>query len=89
MRRPHERFPDWIAGLARRHPRLPGPRQLRGPSHRLMRELADSPRWRGRLAGTLRHDDAVLGPEDYLAHLRPGAPPVWEPLIRCCRVRTP
>ncbi|CAL9298372.1 trans-aconitate 2-methyltransferase [Streptomyces sp. SudanB91_2054] len=76
-----ERFPDWIADLA------PGgtlafqvPGNFAAPSHRLMRELADSPRWRGRLAGTLRHDDAVLGPEDYLAHLSAAgcAADVWE-----------
>ncbi|MEU3732647.1 trans-aconitate 2-methyltransferase [Streptomyces sp. NPDC033538] len=65
-----ERFPDWIAGLA------PGgtlalqvPGNFDAPSHRLLRELAHSRRWRDRLAGTLRHDDAVLTPEAYLAHL--------------------
>ncbi|MFH9730594.1 trans-aconitate 2-methyltransferase [Streptomyces sp. NPDC017260] len=65
-----ERFSDWIAGLA------PGgtlalqvPGNFDAPSHRLMRELAHSRRWRDRLAGTLRHDDAVLTPEAYLARL--------------------
>lgn len=65
-----ERFADWITGLA------PGgtlafqvPGNFAAPSHRLMRELAGSPRWRDRLAGTLRHDDAVLTPEAYLARL--------------------
>ncbi|MET7691909.1 trans-aconitate 2-methyltransferase [Streptomyces sp. NPDC005483] len=61
-----ERFADWIAGLA------PGgtlafqvPGNFDSPSHRLMRELAGSMG----LAQTLRHDDAVLGPEAYLAKL--------------------
>jgi trans-aconitate 2-methyltransferase len=35
------------------------------PSHRLMRELAGSDRWRDRLAGVLRHD-AVSEPAEYL-----------------------
>ncbi|MFI8189842.1 trans-aconitate 2-methyltransferase [Streptomyces sp. NPDC085946] len=75
------RFPDWIAALA------PGgtlafqvPGNFDAPSHRLMRDLAGSPRWRGRLAGTLRHDDAVLTPEAYLEHLTAlgCAADVWE-----------
>ena len=36
------------------------------PSHRLMRELAGSERWRDRLAGVLRHADAVAEPAEYL-----------------------
>ncbi|MFC9160539.1 trans-aconitate 2-methyltransferase [Streptomyces fungicidicus] len=65
-----ERFADWIAGLA------PGgtfafqvPGNFDAPSHTLMRDIADSPRWRDRLDGVLRHDDAVLRPEAYLEHL--------------------
>ncbi|WP_055490289.1 trans-aconitate 2-methyltransferase [Streptomyces sp. TP-A0356] len=65
-----DRFPDWIADLA------PGgtlafqvPGNFGSPSHRLMRELAHSARWKDRLAGTLRHDDAVLTPEAYLERL--------------------
>ncbi|GAB2763603.1 trans-aconitate 2-methyltransferase [Streptomyces bullii] len=65
-----DRFPDWIAGLA------PGgtfafqvPGNFDAPSHRLMRELADAPHWRDRLAGTLRHSGAVHSPETYLEHL--------------------
>ncbi|MDT0609991.1 trans-aconitate 2-methyltransferase [Streptomyces lancefieldiae] len=65
-----DRFADWIAHLT------PGgtlafqvPGNFDAPSHRLMRDLAHSPRRRDRLAGTLRHDDAVLTPEAYLAHL--------------------
>jgi trans-aconitate 2-methyltransferase len=61
-----ERFADWIAGLA------PGgtfafqvPGNFDSPSHRLMRELAGSMG----LAETLRHADAVLAPQAYLAAL--------------------
>ena len=35
-------------------------------SHVLMREVAESPVWRDRLDGVLRHDDAVGEPADYL-----------------------
>jgi trans-aconitate 2-methyltransferase len=62
-----DRFPDWIAGLA------PGgtfafqvPGNFDAPSHRLMRELAHSGRWKDRLSGTLRHADAVRTPAAYL-----------------------
>ena len=65
-----ERFADWIAALR------PGgtfafqvPGNFDAPSHRLMRDLAGSPRWEDRLAGTLRHDDAVLTPGAYLERL--------------------
>ena len=65
-----DRFPDWVAALK------PGgtfafqvPGNFDSPSHRLMREIAHSARWKDRLAGTLRHDDAVLAPEAYLEHL--------------------
>ncbi|MEU6810866.1 trans-aconitate 2-methyltransferase [Streptomyces sp. NPDC046831] len=64
------RFADWIAALR------PGgtlafqvPGNFSAPSHRLMRDLAHSARWRGRLAGVLRHDDAVLTPAAYLERL--------------------
>ncbi|MER5528918.1 trans-aconitate 2-methyltransferase [Streptomyces sp. NPDC002677] len=76
-----ERFAGWIAALA------PGgtfafqvPGNFTAPSHRLMRTLAESPRWRGRLAEVLRHDDAVLTPEDYLERLTGlgCAADVWE-----------
>lgn len=63
-------FPAWLSGLA------PGgtfafqvPGNFGAPSHALMRELADSERWRDRLGGLLRHTDAVLEPADYLARL--------------------
>ncbi|MFI6350587.1 trans-aconitate 2-methyltransferase [Streptomyces sp. NPDC050560] len=67
----HEkRLGDWIAGLT------PGgtlafqvPGNFGAPSHTLMRDLAESPAWRGRLAGVLRHAGAVLEPEGYLEHL--------------------
>jgi len=42
------------------------PANFGSPSHRLMRELADSARWRNRLAGVLRHTDAVAEPAEYL-----------------------
>ena len=42
------------------------PANFASPSHLLMRELADSAQWRGRLDGVLRHDDAVAEPADYL-----------------------
>jgi trans-aconitate 2-methyltransferase len=42
------------------------PANFDAPSHRLMRALADSPAWRGRLAGVLRHADAVASPAQYL-----------------------
>ncbi|GGS82659.1 trans-aconitate 2-methyltransferase [Streptomyces griseoviridis] len=45
------------------------PGNFDAPSHRLMRELAGSPRWRHRLAGVLRHTDAVRTPGEYLARL--------------------
>lgn len=76
-----DRFPDWIDRLA------PGgtlalqvPGNFDAPSHRLMRELADSRRWRHRLDGVLRHDDAVLTPQGYLAHLTAAGctADVWE-----------
>jgi len=42
------------------------PGNFNAPSHTLMRGLAESPAWSGRLAGVLRHDDVVGGPDDYL-----------------------
>ncbi|MFB6676494.1 trans-aconitate 2-methyltransferase [Streptomyces sp. NPDC056390] len=64
------RFPDWLAGLT------PGgtfafqvPGNFDAPSHVLMRELAQSARWRDRLGDTLRHADAVHTPEQYLNEL--------------------
>jgi trans-aconitate 2-methyltransferase len=65
-----DRFADWIAALG------PGgtfafqvPGNFSAPSHRLMRSLAHSPRWKDRLTGVLRHEDAVLAPEAYLERL--------------------
>ncbi|MEU8588325.1 trans-aconitate 2-methyltransferase [Streptomyces sp. NPDC048664] len=75
------RFSDWIDALT------PGgtlafqvPGNFDSPSHRLMRRIAHSARWKDRLADTLRHDDAVLAPEAYLAHLTAlgCAADVWE-----------
>jgi trans-aconitate 2-methyltransferase len=45
------------------------PSNFGAPSHRLMRELADSSEWRARLRGVLRHGDAVATPAEYLDHL--------------------
>lgn len=42
------------------------PSNFASPSHVLMRELAESPAWRERLAGVLRHADAVASPAEYL-----------------------
>ncbi|WP_327177447.1 trans-aconitate 2-methyltransferase [Streptomyces sp. NBC_01335] len=77
-----DRFPAWLDGLA------PGgtlafqvPSNFGAPSHVLMRELAESPRWRGRLGGLLRHEDAVLEPAAYYARLSAAgcvAVDVWE-----------
>lgn len=47
----------WIAA------QLPG--NFASPSHVLMRELAQSPRWASQLDGVLRHHDAVGAPQDY------------------------
>ena len=69
--------PDHLSLLARWADALPAgawmawqvPGNFGSPSHVLMRELADSPRWRARLAGVLRHD-AVHEPAEYDALLR-------------------
>ncbi|WP_059007141.1 trans-aconitate 2-methyltransferase [Streptomyces specialis] len=76
-----DRFPEWIAGLA------PGgvfafqvPGNFAAPSHALMRDLCESPRWRARLGGVPRHPDMVLTPRAYAEALAAlgGAPDVWE-----------
>ncbi|MGW4321735.1 trans-aconitate 2-methyltransferase [Streptomyces sp. NPDC004684] len=75
------RFADWVAALK------PGgalafqvPGNFAAPSHTIMRALAGSARWRDRLDGVLRHDDAVLGPGEYLERLTAlgCAADVWE-----------
>jgi trans-aconitate 2-methyltransferase len=55
------------------------PSNFASPSHRLMRELAASPRWAPQLAGVLRHDD-VVGPEVYARLLLDAglSPSVWQ-----------
>ncbi|MBA2949841.1 trans-aconitate 2-methyltransferase [Streptomyces himalayensis] len=65
-----ESFAPWIAGL------VPGgtfafqvPSNFDAPSHVLMRELAESEKWKDRLAGVLRHADAVLTAPEYLERL--------------------
>lgn len=42
------------------------PGNFNAPSHALMRELAESASWADRLAGVLRHSDAVGEPDEYL-----------------------
>ena len=42
------------------------PGNFNAPSHTLMRELAESPAWAGRLAGVLRHEDVVGEAAEYL-----------------------
>lgn len=41
------------------------PGNFTSPSHTLMRALAESDRWRARLAGVLRHHDSVGEPAEY------------------------
>jgi trans-aconitate 2-methyltransferase len=55
------------------------PGNFDSPSHRLMRELAESPRWQAQLDGVLRHD-AVAEPSDYADLLLSAglAADVWE-----------
>jgi trans-aconitate 2-methyltransferase len=48
------------------------PDNFQAPSHALMRGLAGSPRWSGRLEGVLRHDNAVGSVRDYLELLLEG-----------------
>lgn len=56
------------------------PGNFGSPSHVLMRELAESAEWSAKLAGVLRHRDAVAEPGEYLAMLtRAGfAAQAWE-----------
>lgn len=62
-----ELLPRWLDALR------PGawfalqvPGNFNAPSHSLMRDLAASDEWSGRLSGALRHSDAVAEPADYL-----------------------
>jgi len=41
------------------------PANFSSPSHRLMRELAESPRWADQLRDVLRHHDSVAPPQTY------------------------
>ncbi|MET7567262.1 trans-aconitate 2-methyltransferase [Streptomyces sp. NPDC005492] len=65
-----ERFGDWLAALA------PGgtfafqvPDNIDAPLHALMRELAATARWKGRLGEVLRREDSVHAPGVYLDRL--------------------
>ena len=42
------------------------PGNFTSASHTLMRDVAESPKWAGKLAGVLRHDEAVANPARYL-----------------------
>jgi trans-aconitate 2-methyltransferase len=42
------------------------PANFDAPSHRLMRDLAESPAWSDRLAGVLRGPESVAPPQEYL-----------------------
>ena len=42
------------------------PGNFTSASHILMRDVAESPKWAGKLAGVLRHDEAVALPAQYL-----------------------
>ena len=42
------------------------PGNFTSPSHTLMRDLAESPKWSSRLGGVLRHEGIVGSPADYL-----------------------
>jgi trans-aconitate 2-methyltransferase len=62
-------LPRWVDALApggRLAFQVPG--NFDAPSHVLLRELCRSPRWRDRLAGTVR-EDPVLDPAGYLDRL--------------------
>lgn len=62
-----ELLPGWLDALpAGAWFALQVPGNFGAPSHVLMRGLAGSAEWSGRLAGVLRHDDAVGEPADYL-----------------------
>ncbi|MFE0515280.1 trans-aconitate 2-methyltransferase [Streptomyces sp. NPDC058964] len=76
-----DRFTDWIEALT------PGgtfafqvPDNIDAPLHALMRELAATARWKGRLADVLRPEDSVHTPGAYLDRLaRLGcAADVWQ-----------
>ncbi|MBD8043755.1 trans-aconitate 2-methyltransferase [Arthrobacter sp. Sa2BUA2] len=56
------------------------PGNFGGLSHVLMRDLAQSPRWRPALAGVLRGEDSVTEPQRYLELLLDAGfvPDVWE-----------
>ena len=60
------------------------PGNFSAPSHVLMRELAAGNAWANKLAGVLRHADAVAEPEDYLGLLLDAgfAADVWETSYR-------
>lgn len=56
------------------------PANFDAPSHRVIRDVCSSPRWRDRLADARRVDAGVAAPEDYLAVLAAAGlePDVWQ-----------
>ena len=57
---------NWLGQLGRGAAiaiQVPG--NFNSPSHAVMREVADSPTWAAKLAGVLRHVNAVAEPADY------------------------
>ena len=57
------RMVSWLAPGGWFALQVPG--NFEAPSHRLMRELTEAPRWADRLRGVLRHSDAVLDAAGY------------------------
>jgi len=66
----HLRPGSWLAF------QVPG--NFNAPSHRALRELAESAPWRKALAGVLRKSDAVLEPAEYAELLDDCVLDVWE-----------
>ncbi|MHC5904651.1 trans-aconitate 2-methyltransferase [Streptomyces sp. S6] len=71
-------LPGWLDALT------PGgtlafqvPDNIDAPLHALMRDLADTPRWKSRLADVLRERTSVHPPETYLTRLGPTAD-LWQ-----------
>ncbi|GAQ57658.1 trans-aconitate 2-methyltransferase [Streptomyces acidiscabies] len=53
------------------------PDNIDAPLHALMRDLANTPRWKSRLADVLRPESSVHAPEVYLARLG-GTADIWQ-----------
>lgn len=57
------RMASWLAPRGWLAIQVPG--NFEAPSHTLLRDLADSPQWRDRLAGVVRGADSVFDPAGY------------------------